>query len=154
MDKEAVYISCIAEASFIALTRTLHKFLGIIWWWLLDTVFLILRTLGFVFMTSENIKMKTFIFNLRTSPKPYLFICCSYRIWTGFWCYSSEYFRYPKMGWLLLFAYNISRIIFVGQLGPIVTVYLSYEHSWAIIIPIVFLDKIFPRKSSQKTSSV
>ena len=157
MDEEAVYITCVAEASIYCFDENITQILGNNLMMALGHVLLILRTLGFIFMTSENIKMKTFVFNsVRGIPKGLLTLNAVHtasELAKG--AIAQSIFDTTLSGLATFITYNISEITFAGRLGKIATVYLTMSILGVIIIiPIVFLDKIFPRKSSQKTSSV
>ena len=156
MDKGAVYISCIAEASIYCFDENITQILGNNLMMALGHGLLILRALGFVFLTPKNIKMKTFIFNsISGFPNGLISLSAVHiasELASG--ATAQSIFDITLNGLATFIAYNIYEITF-DCLGQIATVYLTMSILGAIIIiPIVFLDKIFPRKSSQKTSSV
>ena len=157
MDKEAVYISCIAEASIYCFDENITQVLGINMTMALGHGLLILRTLGFAFMTPESINMKTFIFNsVRGFPNGLISLSAVHvasELASG--ATAQSIFDITLSGLASFIAYTISEISFAGRLSSIVLVYITMGILGAIIILlIVFLDKMFPRKLSQKTSSV
>ena len=163
MGKEAVYITCIAEALVYYFDENITQILGNNLMMALGHGLLILRTLGFAFMTPENINMKTFIFNsVQGIPNGLISLSAVHiasELASG--ATAQSIFDIPLRGLAFIFAMIIFEnswcweVDSIRQVVSIRTICLSMSILGAIIIlPIVFLDKIFPGKLSKKTSSV
>ena len=155
MENEATYISCVSEALIYCFDEKITQILGNNLMMALGHGLLILRTLSFAFMNPEDVNTKTFIFNSVSGiPNGLISLSAVHtasELASG--ATAQSIFDIPIRGLAILFAIIIFEISWRFQVVSIRTAYISMSILGAIIIiPIVFLDKIFPRKLNKKTS--
>lgn len=151
-------LTSLAEASVYFFDERITQAVGNSWMMAIGYVLLILRTLGFAFMTKENIPITFFISNsIQGIPTGLISLSAvhfaSELVAGATSANAQSIFDIPLSSLTILLA-----LLFMdtyGNSGSIPVAYIVISIIGAVtLIPIMFLDKLFPRKSSQKTSSV
>ena len=154
------FVFCIAEALIYFFDDQIIQFLGKNLIMALGLILLIIRALCFAFMTPENIKMKLFILNFAQGFLSGLFglaaVHCASDLVSGSTSAIAQSIFYIVPSGLATFLVNLYlNAINNFTLNNVKGSYIGISVlSSIILIPTMFLDKIFPKKSSQKTSTV
>lgn len=160
MKPGTTYVYCIAEALVYFFDDQITQFLGKNLMMALGLALLIIRTLCFTLMTPESITTKLFILNSVQGFLSGLFGLAAVQSASELVAGSNSamaqcifYIAPSGLATFLVnlylnavdnFSLNIVKGSYIG-IGVLCTI---------ILIPIMFLDKISPKKSSQKTSTV
>ena len=150
----------LAEASVYFFDERITQALGDSWMMAIGYALLILRTLAFTFMTKESINMTLFISYLTQGITTGLIslsaVHFASELAAGATSATAQsIFDVPLSSLAIFLTLLFMNFYGHGRSGSISVAYIVISIIGAItLIPVMFLDKIFPKKSSQKTSFV